>query len=80
MDHAWVATDTAAAVPGWARKLPHYGKYGYLGFTGDEPKNTVKGQWPVTESPLSVPIGDSAVPLVLGPREPLATLPSPPRR
>ena len=68
---AWVATDTVAAMPGLARKLPHYGKYGYLGFTGDEPKNTVKGQWPVTESPLSVPLGDSGQPLVLPPREPL---------
>ncbi len=73
----WVATDTVAAIPGLARKLPHYGKYGYLGFAGDEPQNTVKGQWPVTESPLSVPIGDSAEPLVLGPREALASLPPP---
>lgn len=68
---AWVATDTVAAIPGLARKLPHYGKYGYLGFSGDEPTNTVKGQWPVTQSPLSVPLGDSGQPLVLAPREPL---------
>lgn len=71
---AWVATDSAAAVPGLARKLPHYGKYGYLGFTGDEPTNTVKGQWPVTESPLSVSLGDSGQELVLAPREPLVAV------
>ena len=73
---AWVGADNVAAVPGLARKLPHYGKYGYLGFTGDEPHNVVKGEWPVTESPLSVPIGGSTQPLVLGPRKPLTTLPS----
>ncbi|WP_303909010.1 M1 family metallopeptidase, partial [Thiohalomonas denitrificans] len=31
---AWMAADTPAAVPGLARKVPHYGNYGYLGFTG----------------------------------------------
>ena len=35
----WIASDTVAAIPGLARKLPHYGKYSYLGFTGDGPKN-----------------------------------------
>ncbi len=71
---AWVATQRAAAVPGLARKLPHYGKYGYLAFTGDEPQNTIKGQWPVTESPLSVPLGDSGQSLQLAPRKPLAAV------
>jgi aminopeptidase N len=41
------------AIPGLVRKLPHYGKYSYLGFVGDEPTNTVKGQWEVTNSPLA---------------------------
>ena len=40
------------AVPGLLRKLPHYGKYSYLVFEGDEPVNIEKGQWPVIESPL----------------------------
>ncbi len=40
------------AVAGLIRKLPHYGKYSYLAFEGDEPTNIVKGQWPVTNSPL----------------------------
>ena len=43
-----------AAFPGLGRKLPHYGKYSYLGFEGDEPVNTVKGQWPGADSPLRV--------------------------
>lgn len=40
------------AVGGLVRKLPHYGKYSYLAFAGDEPSNIAKGQWSVTNSPL----------------------------
>ena len=50
----WLAADQAAALPGLGRKLPHYGRYSYLAFTGDEPTNVLKGQWPVVHSPLSV--------------------------
>lgn len=49
-----IATSTAAALPGLARKLPHYGKYGYLVFAGEEPVNRIKGQWPAGESALQV--------------------------
>jgi hypothetical protein len=48
----WVAADRAAALPGLARKLPHYGKYGYLVFAGAAPDNRLKGQWPPGDSPL----------------------------
>jgi len=48
----WVGSGNAKAIPGLARKLPHYGKYSYLVFTGDEPTNTEKGQWSATASPL----------------------------
>ncbi|KPJ93509.1 MAG: hypothetical protein AMJ53_07145, partial [Gammaproteobacteria bacterium SG8_11] len=48
----WLAADNAAAVPGLTRKLPHYRKYSYLGFEGDEPTNIAKGQWDVTDSPM----------------------------
>jgi hypothetical protein len=41
------------ALPGLARKLPHYGKYSLLGFEGDEPANTAKDTWPVVASPLA---------------------------
>ncbi len=51
---AWVATDAVAAVAGLGRKLPHYGKYSYLAFTGAGPDNVAKGQWPVSRSPLSL--------------------------
>jgi len=43
-------------MPGIGRKLPHYNKYSYLGFTGDEPTNVFKGQWPVVNSPMSIVI------------------------
>lgn len=80
-DHAvgWVACDRLGALPGLARKLPHYGKYGYLGFEGDEPTNMIKGEWPVVRSPLSVLVeqADGSVTDVprarLEPRRALAT-------
>ncbi|KFI22540.1 peptidase M28 [Nitrosococcus oceani] len=74
---AWVATDNVAAMPGLARKLPHYGKYSYLGFTGAEPENSLKGQWPVVNSPMSVLLAEDSSPLQaeLSPRKPLAELP-----
>ncbi len=49
-----LAVDQPAALPGLGRKLPHYGKYSYLAFEGDEPVNSMKGEWPVMNSPLSV--------------------------
>jgi hypothetical protein len=51
---AWIATDNPAVLPALGRKLPHYGKYSYLGFTTDALVNVVKGQWPVVQSPMSV--------------------------
>ena len=54
----WLVVEPQAALPGMGRKLPHYGKYSYLAFEGDEPTNVVKGQWPATESPLRVDLRD----------------------
>ncbi len=77
----WVATDHAAAIPGLRRKLPHYGKYSYLGFTGDEPANVVKGQWPVIGSPMSLAVKSPGAERAasgtakLAPRKALAELP-----
>jgi hypothetical protein len=51
---SWLASDNPAALPGLARKLPHYSKYSYLGFTGDEPTNVAKGRWKVADSPTTV--------------------------
>jgi hypothetical protein len=50
----WLIVEPEAAFPGMGRKLPHYGKYSYLAFEGDEPSNVIKGQWPTSDSPLTV--------------------------
>jgi hypothetical protein len=68
----WIATDHAAAMPGLGRKLSHYGKYSYLGFTGDEPDNVLKGVWPVVGSPLSVTVQPSDCQATATPKSPLA--------
>jgi hypothetical protein len=66
-------------VPGLARKLPHYGKYGYLAFTGAEPENVAKGSWRPVGSPLErilatgMTLPPAAAPLPE--RPPLAELP-----
>ena len=54
----WLSAHDTEAVAGLARKLPHYGKYSYLGFTGTEPSNSLKGQWPAVGSPLSADLVD----------------------
>ncbi|MDB4285585.1 M20/M25/M40 family metallo-hydrolase [bacterium] len=56
----WIGTDNPAAVAGLGRKLPHYHKYSYLAFEGDEPSNVAKGRWSATDSPLSALIPDAA--------------------
>ncbi len=78
---AWVATDNVNAIAGLGRKLPHYRKYSYLAFTGDEPTNTAKGQWPVDRSPMQMAVtqkDNAQVNVIVGrlaPRTPLAQLP-----
>jgi hypothetical protein len=70
-----------AAFPGLGRKLPHYGKYSYLGFEGDEPANIIKGQWQLSDSPLQVDLRPAdrragTLPAAAPePRKPLAELP-----
>ena len=56
-----------------ARKLPHYGRYSYLIFTGPRAENVLKGQWPVLDSPLERALGQEAPPwrAQLPPRAPL---------
>ncbi len=82
----YLAVDPVAAFPGLGRKLPHYGKYSYLGFEGAEPVNMLKGQWQQTDSPLRVDVRAQAARLGTGaaatggalPR--LAPLPADPRK
>jgi hypothetical protein len=77
----WIFADGLDALPGLGRKLPHYGKYSYLGFEGDEPTNVLKGQWTPTDSPLRVDLrpesgrGSALAALELPPRAALAELP-----
>jgi len=76
----WLATDNVKALPGLGRKLPHYGKYGFLAFEGDEPANIAKGAWPVIGGPLTRSLidkpGSTAVAAVAADkRQPLAELP-----
>ena len=54
----FLAVQPLDAFPGLGRKLPHYGKYSYLGFEGTEPVNTLKGQWQGSDSPLRVDLRD----------------------
>jgi len=72
---AFIALDTKEAIAGLVTKLPHYGKYSYLGFEGAEPVNVAKGEWPVLNSPL-IRIFDSSAEKVnmVQKREPLVTL------
>lgn len=76
---AFVGADRAAALPGLARKLPHYGKYGLLAFEGDEPTAVAKETW----TPAATPMAIGLVPGTLPPRAPLpprtALAPSPAR-
>lgn len=56
LPQAFIVADLPAALPGLARKIPHYHKYSYLAFSGEAPENQVKGRWPVNKSPMSVVI------------------------
>jgi aminopeptidase N len=69
----FLAAEPVAAVPGLARKLPHYGKYGWLVFEGAEPTNTAKGSGVAPGAPGTTVHLDGRVPrAALPPRPPLA--------
>lgn len=68
----WVRCYRDVAIPGLARKLPHYGKYSYLLFEGDEPTNVAKGEWSTGSSPLSWTAEGVNVGEIEEEREPLA--------
>ena len=76
----FIASDLAEALPGLGRKLPHYHKYSYLAFEGQEPANALKGRWTVLNSPMTVflPDQNGALERVemgkLAQRKPLVTL------
>jgi len=75
----FIDVDQMIAMSGMIEKLPHYGKYSYLSFLGDEPTNDVKGVWSSPDSPmqwikpgLQTAVNFENLPLV----EPLTVLPS----
>ncbi len=77
----WLFAEPDAAFAGLGRKLPHYGKYSYLGFEGTEPVNVLKGSWKESDSPLLLDLRSpadrtAALPLLALPaRKALAELP-----
>jgi hypothetical protein len=74
----WIGAGPVAAVPGLMRKLPHYTRYSYLAFRGDEPTNVAKGMWEPSGSPLTRNLGDGQLPALEPPkRSALMELPSP---
>jgi len=74
----FIASDLPEALPGLGRKLPHYHKYSYLAFEGQEPANIAKGRWPVLNSPMTVYLPNKEGNVIASPlgklasREPLA--------
>ena len=47
-----ISENSKETISNLARKLPHYHKYGYLVFQGDEAQNVEKGSWVAENSPL----------------------------
>jgi hypothetical protein len=75
---AWVFADRPLQLAGLGRKLPHYHKYSYVVFEGDEPANVAKGRWPVLDSPLAAVWNAGEAKRPPAPRRaPLASPPAP---
>ncbi len=77
---AFVGAPNPAMVPLLARKIPHYGKYAYVGFAGADATNNLKGQWSTSSSPLTFfPASSSASSSVaIAVKEPPALIALPP--
>jgi aminopeptidase N len=70
----FVSAPSEAAANALARKLPHYGKYSWLVFSGDEATNEGTGEWPVRDTPLARNLTPDAKPIKLTPRKALAEI------
>jgi aminopeptidase N len=68
----YVAAPSEAAANALARKLPHYGKYSWLVFTGDEATNEGTGEWPIGDTPLARNLTPEGRPIRLASRKALA--------
>ncbi|MDH5377125.1 MAG: M28 family peptidase [Gammaproteobacteria bacterium] len=71
----WVGSNNPQAITGLTRKLPHYRKYSYLVFEGDEPSNVHKGQWSTLDSPLQASLAKDGLPKSYPKRVALAKFP-----
>ncbi|MES9938171.1 MAG: hypothetical protein ABW153_17125, partial [Sedimenticola sp.] len=58
------------------RKLPHYGKYSYVVFEGEELVNQLKGHWKLSDSALDFKLNDASPipPLTLPPHAPITAV------
>ena len=74
---AFVGSPSASVVSLLAKKIPHYGKYGWLGFAGDQAENALKGTWSASSSPLTTVLQPQPLPRVLKAAPALASLPPP---
>jgi hypothetical protein len=68
----YVSASSEAAANALARKLPHYGKYSWLVFAGDEATNEATGEWPIGDTPLVRNLTPQGRPIKLAPRKALA--------
>jgi aminopeptidase N len=68
----YVSASSEAAADALARKLPHYGKYSWLVFAGDEATNEATGEWPIGDTPLARNLTPQSRPIKLAPRKALA--------
>jgi aminopeptidase N len=68
----YVSASSEAAANALARKLPHYGKYSWLVFAGDEATNEATGEWPIGDTPLARNLTPQGRPIKLAPRKALA--------
>jgi hypothetical protein len=51
-----VVSDDVTTLKSLARRIPHYGKYSYVGFTGSRP--ALRGVWPERKSPMAFDFGE----------------------
>lgn len=70
----WLHCHSLPAFAGLQRKLPHYRKYSYLTFSGDNPDNLLKGQWPMRQSSLTVTLGEDTPPIAPKEHPPLSAV------
>src|SRR5262245_61838014 len=69
-----LAASSEPAADALARKLPHYGKYSWLVFAGDDATNEASGEWQVGDTPLARNLTAQAQPIKLTPRKALAEI------